>query len=296
MISLKDRKKIILGTASFDKNYGINKSIFFKKDEKNSLLKKCVQNKILYIDCSENYNSAMSYFYQNKGILKKFKVIYKINIKNCSQASEKKLYIKIDNVLKKLKIKNFYCVMLHNGEVLKKKIGPKIHNFLLNLKKIKKTNKIGISTYDINATRSIINKFKFDILQFPFNIFDQRLRDKNLLKFLKKKKIKIHIRSIFLQGLLLMDKDEINKKFLKKIKIIDEWLKFLKKKKLSNLEACITFIKNFDFYDHVIIGFDSYSHFKEVKKIYNKKNIIKINFDKFKNNSQLIYPQKWKLR
>ena len=293
MISLKDRKKIILGTASFDKNYGINKSIFFKKDEKNSLLKKCVQNKILYIDCSENYNSAMSYFYQNKGILKKFKVIYKINIKNCSQASEKKLYIKIDNVLKKLKIKNFYCVMLHNGEVLKKKIGPKIHNFLLNLKKIKKTNKIGISTYDINATRSIINKFKFDILQFPYNLFDQRIKTKFFLSFLNKNKIEIHLRSIFLQGLFTLDQKKIPKYFDKWKKNIREVKIISKKYNISIIDLCINHALKLNYKDKkIIIGVKNLHQLNEIinLKKYKIENLQKLRV----NQKKLILPYLWK--
>ena len=202
----------------------------------------------------------------------------------------------IQKSLKKMKLKNIYGVLIHDIEDLKTNNDEKIYKTLKNLKEKGIIKNIGFSAYKIEDVKKVIDKFQFDILQFPFNILDQRLRDKNLLNSLKKKKIKIHIRSIFLQGLLLMNKDEINRKFFRKIKIIDEWFKFLKKNNLSNLEACISFIKNFDFYDHVIIGFDNYSHFKEVKKICNKKNIIKVNFDKFRNNSQLIYPQEWKLR
>ena len=47
--------------------------------------------------------------------------------------------------------------------------------------------KIGFSAYDIKDVKKIINSFEFDILQFPFNIFDQRLLNKKLLKNLKDK-------------------------------------------------------------------------------------------------------------
>ena len=41
-------------------------------------------------------------------------------------------------------------------------------------------------------------------MQFPFNVFDQRILDKKIQNLLIKKKIKVHMRSIFLQGLLLL--------------------------------------------------------------------------------------------
>mgnify|MGYP001336154900 CR=1 FL=1 len=292
---------ISVGCAQLGLDYGIaNKTGILKLNDFKKILKKLNKKKSL-IDTAINYGN--SEFLIGKSLnqvnkIEKYKIITKLP--NLRRIKSKNLEYEISKLiqksLKKMKLKNIYGVLIHDLEDLKSDNSEQIYKILINLKNKGFIKKIGFSAYKIEDVKMAINKFQFDILQFPFNIFDQRLRDKNLLKFLKKKKIKIHIRSIFLQGLLLMDKDEINKKFLKKIKIIDEWLKFLKKKKLSNLEACIIFIKNFDFYDHVIIGFDSYSHFKEVKKIYNKKNIIKINFDKFRNNSQLIYPQKWKLR
>ena len=293
MISSKDRKKIILGTASFDRNYGINKSIFFKKNEKNLILKKCIQNKILYVDCSENYNSAMNYFYKKKGILKNFKVIYKINIKNFSPALEKKLYLKMDIVLKKLDINNFYCVMLHNGEALQKKIGPKIHNFLLNLKRIKKTNKIGISTYDLNVTKSIISKFKFDVLQFPYNLFDQRINSKFFLNILNKNKVEIHLRSIFLQGLFTLDEKKIPKYFDKWKKNINEIKLISKKYNISIINLCISHALDLNYKDKkIIIGIKNLHQLNEIIQV--KKCKIK-NLQKLRvTQKKLILPYLWK--
>lgn len=292
---------ISVGCAQLGLNYGIaNKTGVLKFNEFKKILKE-LSNKNSLIDTAINYGNSelligksLKQVNQNK----RYKIITKLpNLRGIkSKDLDYEINKLIEKSLKKMKLKNIYGVLIHDIEDLKTNNDEKIYKTLKNLKEKGIIKNIGFSAYKIKDVKKVIDKFQFDILQFPFNIFDQRLRDKNLLNSLKKKKIKIHIRSIFLQGLLLMNKDEINRKFFRKIKIIDEWFNFLKKNNLSNLEACISFIKNFDFYDHVIIGFDNYSHFKEVKKICNKKNIIKVNFDKFRNNSQLIYPQEWKLR
>ena len=51
------------------------------------------------------------------------------------------------------------------------------------------------------------------MIQVPFNILDRRLATKNYLNKIKKKKIQIHVRSIFLQGILLANIKKIPKKF-----------------------------------------------------------------------------------
>ena len=72
-----------------------------------------------------------------------------------------------------------------------------------------KINKIGVSIYDPDEIYYIKKKFKPDIIQIPFNIIDRRIISKRRLKFFKN--IKIQVRSIFLQGLLLMNYDQRKK-------------------------------------------------------------------------------------
>ena len=75
----------------------------------------------------------------------------------------------------------------------------------------------------------IIKKFKPDVLQCPFNVIDRRLNNKNIINLLKKNEIKIHARSIFLQGLLLIKLDDLRKKGI----ITDEEFNTRKKKILN---------------------------------------------------------------
>ena len=73
-----------------------------------------------------------------------------------------------------------------------------IYDYLLTLKKLVK---IGVSVYDKKDINKILLKYKFDIIQLPCNIFDQRLIFDGTLDKLKKN-IELHARSIFLQGVI----------------------------------------------------------------------------------------------
>ena len=58
-------------------------------------------------------------------------------------------------------------------------------------------------------------KFPIDVVQVPFNILDQRLNNNLFKKIISRKKIEVHVRSIFLQG-ILVDKKLIPSKNKKK--------------------------------------------------------------------------------
>ena len=131
---------------------------------------------------------------------------------------------------------------------------------------------------------------KIDIVQVPFNVLDQRINQKKLINFIKLKNIKIHVRSIFLQGILI-DKKIIPKKF-KEFEELSNWHNFLKKNKLNSLTEIINFLSNFRFINKIVIGVKNKDQLKQIlnTKIYKNKK----NFDKFKsNNLRLIDPRKW---
>jgi len=153
-------------------------------------------------------------------------------------------------------------------------------------------NKIGVSIYNFNTLDKILDEFKVDMIQVPFNILDRRLATKNYLNKIKKKKIQIHVRSIFLQGILLANIKKIPKKFLKWKNLFKSWHAWLEKNKLSKLQACLNFILSFKQIDVIIFGACSKMQIKQIINTVNQstklypKNIIS-------NNLKLIDPRQW---
>ena len=115
-------------------------------------------------------------------------------------------------------------------------------------------------------------------------------------KFFFKKKIKIQIRSIFLQGLLLINEDNIDG--LKINKYLRDHLtrfnKWIRKNKMSPVSVSINFIKKyFSVVDYIIIGSDDYPQFlQNIKLLKLKKTNFKLK--KFSSlNEKIIDPRKW---
>jgi len=78
--------------------------------------------------------------------------------------------------------------------------------FFRELKDEGVTGGIGISTYVTDDPAALAQRFRPDAVQVPFSLLDQRLLRDGSLARLKDLGVEIHTRSIFLQGLLLMER------------------------------------------------------------------------------------------
>ena len=284
---------IIIGGAQIGNIYGISNYNLKKKINKIefkkifSFLKK---NKIEYVDSALDYKNSLKILsnYNNK-----INIIIKIPVRN------KKFKISnflndINTCFKLFRSKKIYCIMIHdtnNFNNLSKKNKNEIINLLNNFKKDNKIKKIGFSLYHPKDLNKIINYA--DVIQIPMNLFDQRFDNIKIIKKILKKKIKIHVRSIFLQGLIFLNNDKISKLLnikSKKIKLF--FTKY--KTKEERIFNCLNYIKTRNFISNIIIGFTDIGELQEIIKIYKRKSIKK-DYKKFMiDNKNIILPYLWK--
>ena len=80
------------------------------------------------------------------------------------------------------------------------------------LKKEKLIIKSGVSVYTPKEALNIIDNHTIDILQVPINFLDKRWVDMGIFELAEKKNIQIFIRSIFLQGIIFLDDDDLRER------------------------------------------------------------------------------------
>ena len=283
--------KIGIGTANFGSIYGVKKKSIsvIKAGKIIQILKK---NKIKIIDTSSAYLKSEETL-GDLGV-SKFNLTTKIAIPNNFDFSKAKdLEKKFLSSLNKLRVKSVYALLFQNCAELLKEEGNSLFNIFLKLKKKKLIKKIGFSVYSTRVLNALNKKFKFDIIQIPLNILDQRFLKRNLLKKLKKKNIEIHSRSSFLQGLLLMDRAKIPKKFQNFDEALTKLNDFLKDNNLNKLGYLLNFPISIKEVDYVIVGIDSP---EQLSKILSLSKIPKSNLKKLslKVSTKLIDPRLWK--
>jgi aryl-alcohol dehydrogenase-like predicted oxidoreductase len=167
--------------------------------------------------------------------------------------------------------------------------------------KKKKIKKIGVSIYNQSELIKILKKGYPNIIQLPLNLINQKPISMNLIKKLKRNKVEIFARSIFLQGLFFLSlKDMViqNKNIMNEIFRINM---ILKKNKLKFADASLTWVFNQKYIDKIIIGITkkkeleqniNYLKFGD-KKFLNKKKVI----DSLKlNDKRIIDPRYWILK
>ena len=286
-------RKISIGTANFNKNYGaISNNKVFTLSKINKILKESKKLKIDTIDTSYDYESAEKKL--GNFNLKDWKVITKLPKLNLNNPIEDQIFKYALLSLNRLNIKCLDAILLSDISQIFTKNGNQIIKGLHKLKKKNITKRVGFSAYFPNETEKLLKIFTPDIIQIPYSIIDRRFEKNNLIRKIYKKKIKIYARSIFLQGLLLTNTSERNKYFDRNWKnTFSFWDNYLERNNLDPVEACLSYVLKNKYIYKAVVGLNSEKKVKNTVKVSNKKIIFPKNFCKDEN---LLVPYKWKIK
>ncbi len=288
-------KKIVLGTAQFSGDYGITRTTKnFTKKESHKILKTCYLKKIRHLDTSIDYENSLKKISSFK--YKDWQITTKIDPKKLNFSSEHNLYLSLERQIllfkKKSSQKTIKNLLIRNADIMQTSKGKILFKVLKKIKKKKLIINFGYSIYNFKNLKRIINNYKPDLIQCPYNLFDRRIENVKIKDLLKKKKIKIQVRSIFLQGVLLKKIDQLPKFFHKWKKFFMNLNKIAKINNLTNLSLCFNFVNNNKDIDEILIGVQNNIELKQILNIKMKKK-ININHNLFRPSSRLIDPTKW---
>jgi aryl-alcohol dehydrogenase-like predicted oxidoreductase len=107
--------------------------------------------------------------------------------------------------LQRLRVGQVHALLIHNARDLHKAGWEHLIETLREARQRGWTSRIGISVYDASDLALMEKRFTPDVVQLPFNALDHRLAVTGWLNRLKASGIEVHARSVFLQGLLLME-------------------------------------------------------------------------------------------
>lgn len=242
--------KLVLGTVQFGLDYGINnQSGRVHQDEVDRILRLAKKSGINKLDTSSAYgiseNVLGKSFFEND---LRFQVISKY------PHSKENVATVFNSSIKKLYQKKLYGYLVHHFEFYRSQ--PHLWEEMKQLKAEGKIEKIGFSLYNVNQLQYLLdNGVKFDILQFPYNLFDRQFEA--YLSQLKQCGVEIHTRSVFLQGL-----------FFKNVHVLTDILSPMKKYLKELHEYCdincvsigqlaLNYVVSQPYIDGVLIGVDN---------------------------------------
>lgn len=285
--------RIALGTAQFGLHYGIaNELGQVNLAAAESMLHAAKQQGIDTLDTAIAYGNSEESL--GRIGVKGFKVITKLPAMS-NNIDDPGVWIRdhIHASLKRLGIDSVYGLLLHRPEQLSGNKGRKLDVALRQLKLDGLVKKVGISIYSPDELEQLIRDFSIDLVQAPFNLIDQRLSTSGWLRKLKSMGIEVHTRSAYLQGLLLMHREDIPAKFSAWNDLWDQWQQWLDDTQISNVRACISYPLAFKEIDRVVIGSDCLEQLKQTLQ-QAKSPIVMNDLPKLQClDERLINPSNW---
>lgn len=284
--------KLALGTVQFGLPYGVaNQLGQIDKDESLEILEYAKASGIDTLDTAISYGESEQRLGQ-VGV-ETWQVISKLPVipESCQDISSW-VEESVVGSLERLKISKLSGLLVHHPQQLMGNKGKEIFNCLTNLKEQGKIDKIGVSIYSPADLDDLWPKFKFDIVQAPYSIFDRRMTTSGWMKKINEAGTEVHVRSVFLQGLLLMDSVKRPENFERWKSLWERWDTWLEEQNLTALEACLGFTLANPDISRVLVGIDSLTQLKEIIAASNKSDVT-VPDSLVTEDVQLLNPVNW---
>lgn len=249
--------KLALGTAQFGMSYGVaNTNGQVNQNDVGQILRRANQAGIDTLDTAMAYGDSECVL--GAAGIDGWKTVTKLSPlpEGCQDVSSW-VRTQVQGSLKRLGLNSLYGLLLHQPSQLLTSNGRELYCSLQALKQDGLVAKVGLSVYGPSELDDLYVQYPVDMVQAPLNILDQSLVSSGWAERLKQDGVEIHTRSAFLQGLLLMPKENRPAKFKPWTSLWEEWDRWLDESQLSPLQACLHFTTNFECVDKVIVGVDS---------------------------------------
>jgi len=273
--------------------YGINNIVGkIKIEDSLRILEYAFDNGIHYLDTAESYGNAheiIGIFHQEKPS-KRFNVITKLPHKLNSSFDKK-----VDKYLEQMNIPEIDTLMFHSFESYKR-YGISDGKDLEELKLRGKIKSFGVSVYTNDEIDEVIPDKNVDVIQLPFNLFDNENLRAEVIKKIKSSGKKIHTRSAYLQGLFFKELDSKNE-LIQSLSSELLYIKEISKEfKIPIHQLALNYCLQQSQIDNVLIGVDSMKQLERNLKAANQKlsDSIMNKINKIRiENLTLINPSLW---
>ena len=257
-------KRLALGTVQFGLRYGVtNHQGQVSIETATAILDCALANGIDMLDTAIAYGDSE----QNLGKIgvEAFRVVSKLP-EFPAELNDVSDWVmqSVEGSLQRLKNPRLHGLLLHRPKHLLSPEGENLYKALNLLKEKGLVDKIGISIYHHNELEALFSRFAFDLVQAPFNVLDRSLERSGWLSRLKEAGVEVHVRSIFLQGLLLMNSSALPQHFERWRPLWEQWKEWLIESNLTPLQACIGFVLSKTDIDRVVFGVDCLSQLEEI--------------------------------
>lgn len=297
--------ELCLGTVQFGMDYGISGQKQPTVEQAVEMLDYAVQNGINTIDTANAYGTAedvVGAFLHKKTVPReKLWIISKFRPNLLDDVKEAEYYAvmkeNLINTLGRLGTGYLDTYLLHSARYV---YNDAIINTLNRLKKEGYARKVGVSVYEVDEAKRCIEHDNVDFMQLPYSVFDQRMKNGGLFDLAKKynSTTQIHSRSAFIQGLILMEENQVPDFLAKARPIVRKISELCRKFGISRIALAMNYVKQEERISHLVFGVDNLEQLKEDIEVFQQdldKDIIQaISLEFYDIDADIVMPSLWK--
>jgi aryl-alcohol dehydrogenase-like predicted oxidoreductase len=287
--------KLALGTAQFGLDYGISNSTGKTSlDEVKRIVSHARGRGVDTLDTASAYGDSEELL-GNIGV-SGWDVVSKIPpFQKNDMCGKKWVQQHLRKSLERLRIERVDGLLLHRASDLLGEEGSQIAAGLREAKSDGLVRKVGYSIYSPQPLEDLVRIMPPDLIQVPFNVLDQRIVTSGWLNRLVEIGAEVHIRSVFMQGLLLMTPEKRPPVFSKWNELLLRWDTAVGGCGEQALALCLGFAKTHPSISRIVVGVESLRHLDQLLEIWE----LAAPFDASglaSHDPELVEPSNWILR
>lgn len=256
--------QLILGTVQFGLDYGITNSSGEIPDQVvQQMLVFAEEHDIRIFDTAADYGNSQYRLGQLAPIGNRNRYVTKFSLPtDGSSPTHENVY---SDSMKLLQVEKLHGVLFHKLEDLRDSRLEKTLEILRAGRDAGILSKIGVSIYNRADLELALEVFPdLDLLQLPANVLDMNLLESEEVHKLKSRGVEIHVRSVFLQGLLLTSPSQLSDFFEPLKPALIKLQNVAAKTGKSVLELLLAKIRHHRYVDAVLVGATTLGELTEI--------------------------------
>jgi aryl-alcohol dehydrogenase-like predicted oxidoreductase len=284
--------QLALGCVQFGLSYGItNNNGLMSEDSIRDILMRTREFDIDLLDTASSYGNAESVLGQIG--VSHFNIVTKLPYDKPDNVSLIQwLRCEVSASLVRLRVDKVYGLLFHNISQVFVDSPTTVRAAVDALKSTQQVTSIGVSVYSPVELDNVFKVFRPDIVQIPMNAFDRRFEKSGWLDRLNSLEVEVHVRSIYLQGLLLARSEDLPSQFIPWSQTFHSWNEFVRSNKITSTAAAIAAVRSHKI-SRLVVGVQSVSQLNELVTGYNASTGIVVPDFKV-SDTRLLLPTEWK--
>lgn len=266
-----NKASLVLGTAQLGGNYGIaNTTVNRSVQQRNELLQYALSSGIGYLDTAPGYGDSESIIgdclehtepLSRPQIVTKLPSVQRLGLLT-EEARRRFVTSSVHASLNRLKCSALDVCLLHDPLDMTYH-GGEILRMLQELKQLQLIRRIGVSVYDAEDVTNFLSVEGLDSIQIPLNVLDQRWLANGVLDQLARRGTEIFVRSVYLQGLLLMAPEQLPAGLKQAEQPLLRLIRYSKETGIAVKELCFLYVRDLPGISGLVIGCETVEQVQE---------------------------------